>query len=138
MSQEQKRQILDAEKLLNLERLGKTGVIELFKEIKKEEFDGKYFKIVFDEDNTGIELHWDIYNTEYNIYGCKILRATIKESGDLSLQKITTGTYSDKEIYTGTESIVDNNLNELVFKKYFENTLDSSTTKPFQAKDFVF
>lgn len=123
---EENRKKTEEERLLatNLKRLKKTGIVDLFEEIKEEGLNGKSFNINYSQKNTEIKLTWDDYhcNGVGNVddsYGWKELNGHIDNQDRLYLHKII---WSDGgHEYFGPYTLVENNLVELVGKKLGEN-----------------
>lgn len=126
---------------LNLERLKKTGIVELFEEIKKTGLNEKSFNVEYLNENTEINLIWDHWSEQNpgwdsdNTWGRKLLRAKIDSQNRLFLQKRIEGS-SFSDIYIGSESIVEDNLVELVGQKMIE-TKSTQFQKP-QIRKLIF
>lgn len=119
----------------NLERLKKTGIVKLLKEIKENGLNGKSFEVGYANENTEINLSWDDWYSSGSAGlssesegGCKILKARIDNQDRLFLQKkIIRG--SSHSNYIGSESLVKENLVELVSQKIIETKAPQPQTQ---------
>lgn len=115
------------ESCFNLERLKKTGVVDLFNEIKKNGINDEKFIIEYLKNNTEIRLHWDKDNNdnESDNNGKRYITAKINCKNQLTLRKIIE---ESDCYYHGKETFIEDNLPEVISRILLENKNSQTQT----------